>query len=81
MGNWQAIGYNLEAKITETQEIWIRNQGQKNNFPHLTLDIDSQGNVRNLRSSNSCAAVGSVEGLSMIVTLVKEHLPTLSSIK
>lgn len=77
MNNWQAIGYNLEAKIAENQEIWVRNQGQTHEFPHLTLDIDHQGNLKNLRSSNSRDAIGSIEGLCMIVTLVKENLLTL----
>ncbi|MEO0845729.1 MAG: hypothetical protein AAFY50_04805 [Cyanobacteria bacterium J06648_1] len=72
MSHWQPIGCGLEAKIAGNQEIWVRNSGQAKEFPHLTLDVDERGQIINLRSSDSRAAIGSIEGLSIIVSLVKD---------
>ncbi len=73
MSDWQDIGYGLEAKVTENHSVWIRNQGQKSEYPYLTIDIDSQGNVIGFRSSDP-RSLCSIEARFWLVTLVKEKL-------
>lgn len=73
MSDWQDIGYGLEAKVTESGSVWIRNKGQMSEYPHSTVDVDSQGNIIGFRSSDP-RSIGSIEGRFLLVTLVKEKL-------
>jgi hypothetical protein len=73
MSNWQSIGSNLEAKFSTNNEIWVRNDWQKSDYPHLIIDVNSQGAIINFRTSDGIHA-GSLESRYAIATLVKEKL-------
>lgn len=74
MSQWQEIGYNLEAKLVNKNLIWVRNQGQQEEYPHLIVSLDDQNNIIGVRPSDSRAAMGSIEGTWMILDRVKERL-------
>jgi hypothetical protein len=71
---WQAIGYNLEAKLTEKKAILVRNQGQRSEHPHLIINIDDRNNIVGVKPSNSQAPLGSIEGILMILSQVNRLL-------
>lgn len=74
MNVWQDIGFGLEAKLAVNNSVWVRNQGQTNEYPHLLVDFGSQGNITSIRPSDSRASIGSFDGLFLIATLVKERI-------
>ncbi|MDJ0689704.1 MAG: hypothetical protein QNJ41_14470 [Xenococcaceae cyanobacterium MO_188.B32] len=74
MSQWQEIGYNLEAKLVNKNSIWVRNQGQQEEYPHLIVSLDDQNNIIGVRPSDSQAAMGSIEGTLMILDRVKDKL-------
>ena len=76
MSQWQEIGFNLEAKLVNKNSIWVRNQGQEGEYPHLivSLDEDEQNHIVGVRPSDSQAAMGSIEGTFMILQQVKDKL-------
>ncbi len=74
MSEWQEIGYNLEAKLVNKNLIWVRNQGQQSEDPHLIVNLNDQNIVIGVRPSDSRAAMGSIEGTWMILDRVKERL-------
>jgi hypothetical protein len=39
VNEWQSIGYELEAKLTEPGTAIVRNQGQESEHPHLKIGI------------------------------------------
>jgi hypothetical protein len=74
MSQWQDIGYNLEATLVHKNLIWIRNQGQQEEYPHLIVSLNDQNNIIGVRPSDSQAAMGSIEGTLMILEQVKQKL-------
>ena len=74
MSQWQKIGYNLEAKLVNKNSIWVRNQGQQEEYPHLIVSLDDRHNIVGVRPSDSQAAMGSIEGTLMILDRVKDKL-------
>jgi hypothetical protein len=74
MNVWQDIGYELEAKVIDNSSVWVRNKEQENDYPHLIVHIDEQANIIGVSSSVSRAAMGSIEGTSLILDAVKEKL-------
>jgi hypothetical protein len=76
MSEWQPIGYRLEAKLTEDNTVIVRNQGQESEHPHLIINIDNRGNIISVCSSDPRAATGSVDGMFIIISLVKEKILT-----
>ena len=74
MSQWQEIGYNLEAKLVNKNSIWVCNQGQQEEYPHLIVSLDDQNNIIGVRPSDSQAAMGSIEGTLMILDRVKDKL-------
>jgi hypothetical protein len=78
VSEWQPIGYRLEAKLTEQNTAIVRNQGQLSEQPHLIINID-RGNIVGVRSSDPRAAMGSVDGMFIILSMVKEKLLKLTA--
>ncbi len=78
MSEWQPIGYRLEAKLTEDDTVIVRNQGQESEHPHLVINIGDRGNIIGVRSSDPRAATGSVDGMFIILSMVKEKILKLA---
>jgi len=74
MCQWHAIGYRLEAKFADESSIWVRNQGQRSEFPHLIICLDYRGKIAGVRPSDGRAAMGSLEGTHFILEQVKKIL-------
>ncbi len=43
MSSWESAGDGLEAKITGSGKILLREAGQTSEYPHFTVTYDSQG--------------------------------------
>lgn len=66
MGNWINAGHGLEAKITNKGQVLFRDRGQQTEYPHFTVDLDSQGNIIDFHSSDS--RKGNRFGLNEVIT-------------
>jgi hypothetical protein len=73
MSDWQNIGSNLEAKFSGNSEIWVRNDWQTSDYPHLIINLNNQGAIINVRTSNGSHG-GSLESRGIIANLVKKKL-------
>lgn len=73
MSDWQNIGCNLAAKFGSEGEIWVRNNWQTSDYPHVILEVDSQGKITNFRTSDGSHG-GSFESRWAITNLVREKL-------
>ncbi|AFY78292.1 hypothetical protein Ple7327_3061 [Pleurocapsa sp. PCC 7327] len=80
MSQWQEIGYGLEAKLTENNSIWVRNQGQQSEHPHLIVTINNQNNITGVQPSDNQATMGSIEGTLLILSQVKDKLLKIQTV-
>jgi hypothetical protein len=45
MSGWEPAGNGLEAKITGSGKLLLRDAGQTTEYPHFTVTYDSQGRM------------------------------------
>ncbi|RMG15717.1 MAG: hypothetical protein D6728_00150 [Cyanobacteria bacterium J055] len=54
MSQWQPVGNGLEAKVTNSGKVLVREEGEYNDeYPHYTLEFDSDGNIIDYHYSES----------------------------
>ncbi|MBE9114869.1 hypothetical protein IQ249_03060 [Lusitaniella coriacea LEGE 07157] len=75
MSSWQDVGQNLEAKVTRRGQVLFRDKGQTTEYPHLTVDVNSQGKIINWHhSEESCGTrFGSREAVLVELAYLKKR--------
>lgn len=53
MSQWEQVDSDWEAKVTNKGEILMRQAGQRDEYPHVTLKYDSRGNLVDYHWSDS----------------------------